>query len=182
MNSATFSIRCELPADRIPREALLDHALGAGRFLKASQRLRDGRRPAAGLSLSAVDAAGELVGTVRLWNVSAGGRPALLLGPLAVAPDVRSAGIGSALMREALARAESAGHGAVLLVGDPEYYARFGFVAEPTAWLVMPGPTERRRFLAHELEPGYLKRVWGRVIASGRPQHEAEAAAERIAA
>lgn len=182
MHTPIFTIRTEQPGDRIAREALLDRALGPGRFLKASQRLRDGCRPAPGLSLSACDAAGDLLGTVRLWNVSAGGRPALLLGPLAVDPKCRSAGIGSALMRESLARAESAGHGAVLLVGDPKYYGRFGFDAEPVSWLVMPSPTERRRFLAREFEPGYLRRAWGRVIAAGRPLHEPEAGEERIAA
>jgi predicted N-acetyltransferase YhbS len=182
MNTQAFTIRSEVPTDRIAREALLDRALGAGRLLKSSQRLRDGRRAAAGLSLSACSEEGDLVGTVRLWNVSAGGRPALLLGPLAVDGAVRSAGIGSALMREALVRAERAGHGAVLLVGDPDYYARFGFSAEATGWLAMPGPTERRRFLAREFEPGYLRGVWGRVIASGRPLHEAEILPARVAA
>jgi predicted N-acetyltransferase YhbS len=182
MDDLTFTIRTEQPHDRIAREALLDRALGPARFLKSSQRLRAGCRPAPGLSLSAVNRAGDLVGTVRLWNVSAGGRPALLLGPLAVDGTCRSAGIGSALMRESLERADHAGHGAVLLVGDPGYYGRFGFSAEPTSWLVMPGPTERRRFLARELEAGYLRRAWGRVIAAGRPLHEAETLPERIAA
>ena len=49
-------------------------------------------------------------------------RPALLLGPLAVAPDRRSRGIGSTLMRHALREAARRGHGAVLLVGDAPYY------------------------------------------------------------
>jgi predicted N-acetyltransferase YhbS len=182
MDTPNFTIRLEQPQDRIAREALLDRALGAGRFLKSSQRLRDNRRPAAGLALSAVDTEDDLVGTVRLWNVSAGGRPALLLGPLAVDEDCRGAGIGSALMDESLARAARAGHGAVLLVGDPEYYQRFGFSAERTSRLMMPGPTERRRFLAREFEPGFLRGAWGRIVAAGRPLHEAEMLPERVAA
>ena len=52
-------------------------------------------------------------------------------------------------MRLAIARAQMIGHKGIILVGDPEYYARFGFTATPTGNLVMPGPVDRRRFLAH---------------------------------
>jgi hypothetical protein len=58
---------------------------------RPSERLREGRLPADGLSLVAIDH-GRLVGTVRLWNVCAGpGRPALLLGPLAVIRRIATA-------------------------------------------------------------------------------------------
>ena len=82
------TIRRERKADVAPREALLDVSYGPIRFSKTSERLREGRRP----GLSFVAASGRrLVGTVRLWDVSAGpGRPALLLGPLTVAPDCRN--------------------------------------------------------------------------------------------
>jgi predicted N-acetyltransferase YhbS len=161
-------LRDERAADVPAREALLHAALGPARTLKSSERLRTGRLPAEGLALVAEDGAGRLVGTVRLWNVSAGGRPALLLGPLAVDEICRGAGVGAGLMRLALARAEAAGHAAVILVGDPEYYARFGFSGETTTGLVMPGPTERRRFLAHEFVAGALDGAEGRVTATGR--------------
>ncbi|WP_075217782.1 GNAT family N-acetyltransferase [Mongoliimonas terrestris] len=147
----------EAPHDVGAREALLDRAFGPARFLKSSERIRAGRLPAEGLSLIAKD--GErLVGTVRLWHVAAGhtGREGLLLGPLAVAADQQGTGVGGALMRLALARAKALGHGAVLLVGDAPYYGRFGFTAERTAGLAMPGPYERHRFLAVELRPGAL--------------------------
>ena len=74
-----------------------------------------------------------MVGTVRLWNVDAGsGRPALLLGPLAVACDAQGRGVGARLMRRALREAKRLGHSAVLLVGDAPYYRRFGFSAAAT--------------------------------------------------
>lgn len=165
--SAPIVLRDERAADVPAREALLDAALGPARTLKSSERLRSGRLPAEGLALVAEDGDGRLVGTVRLWNVSAGGRPALLLGPLAVDEACRGAGVGAALMRLALARAEAAGHAAVILVGDPEYYARFGFSGEATTGLVMPGPTERRRFLAREFVAGALDGAAGRVTATG---------------
>src|SRR5882757_9028777 len=85
---APFAIRAERASDIVAREALLDACFGEGRHKRTCQRLRDGRAPADGLALSAVRE-GRLVGTVRLWHVSAGGKPALMLGPLAVDADCR---------------------------------------------------------------------------------------------
>lgn len=171
-NLPAFTVEAELPADVAAREALLDRAMGAGRKRKSSEKLRRGRLPAEGLALVARSADGMLLGTVRLWNVTLGpdGQPALLLGPLAVEPSVKSAGIGSALMRHAIAQAQRLGHGAILLVGDEPYYNRFGFSAERTGALAMPGPYERHRLLALELKNGALESACGIVTASGRKQ------------
>src|SRR4051812_29826698 len=118
MDCHEITIRKEFSKDIAAREALLDLSLGQGRFAKASERLREGRRPAEDLSFAATDK-GCLVGTVRLWNVTAGpGRAALLLGPLAVHPEFRDRGIGSALMEHAIEAAGRLGHRAILLVGD----------------------------------------------------------------
>jgi predicted N-acetyltransferase YhbS len=156
----------ESPFDAAAREALLDEAFGLARAEKTSARLREGRLPAPGLSLVAREG-GELVGALRCWRVQAGGRAALLLGPLAVAKSHRSLGIGARLMREALWRAAMLGHKAVLLVGDAPYYARFGFDASLTVGLALPGPVDRARFLAFEIEPGALDGADGMVVASG---------------
>ena len=162
------TIREERIADVAAREALLDEAYGAARFSKTSERLREGRCPATGLSLVAVDHC-RVIGTVRLWNVTAGpGRDALLLGPLAVHPDHRDRGIGTALMRRVIARARLTGHSAILLVGDANYYGRFGFSAAFTGELSMPGHYERDRLLALELKPGALAGARGLVGATGR--------------
>lgn len=95
-------------------------------------------------------------------------KTALLLGPLAVDPAYAGAGIGSALMRHAIAEAARLGHPAILLVGDAPYYERFGFSADKTAGLAMPGPYERDRFLALELEQGALAGARGTLKANGR--------------
>ena len=164
------TIRQEKVCDSAAREALLDAAFGERRFTKSSERLREDRLAAEGLSFVACDK-GRVVGTVRLWNVSAGpGRPALLLGPMAVAADQRGRGIGAALMQRALAAAKARGHGAVLLVGDAPYYGRFGFSADATGALWMPGPYERERLLALELAPGMLAGARGLIGATGRPE------------
>src|SRR6267378_355153 len=142
--SDMIAIRPEKPADIAARETLLDVAYGASRFAKPSERLREGREPA--LSLVASEH-GRLVGTIRLWPVSAGaGRPAL-----------RAARV--------------AGHRALVLVGDAAYYGRFGFTAAGAGALSMPGQVERDRLLALELAPAALAGARGRILAGdvGRP-------------
>jgi len=162
-----IDIREEKAADAVARENLLDAAYGAARFAKTSERLREGRLPANGLSFVAVER-GLIVGTVRLWQVTAGpARPALLLGPLAVHAQHRNCGIGSALVRRAMMRARLSGHRAILLIGDVAYYGRFGFTAAQTAGLWMPGPFERPRLLGYELVPDALGGARGLVGATG---------------
>lgn len=165
---ARISIRRERRGDIAAREQLLDAAFGTGRFAKSSERLREGRVPARGLAFVALHR-GRIIGTIRLWSITAGpDRPCLLLGPLAVAADAQNRGIGSALMHHALRKATSRRYGAIILVGDPGYYSRFGFTSERTAALYMPGPFERERLLACELIPGALEGAHG-LIAVDRP-------------
>src|SRR5882757_1516619 len=167
-DAAPFAIRAERASDVVAREALLDACFGENRHLRTCQCLRDGRAPAEGLALSAVRQ-GRLVGTLRLWHVSAGGVRALVLGPLAVDPSCRKLGVGAALMNHAMAAAKARGHGAVVLLGDAAYYARFGFSAAKTGELSLPGPFERDRLLGLELREGALDGAWGMIVATGKP-------------
>jgi predicted N-acetyltransferase YhbS len=169
LDAAPFVIRAERGQDVAAREALLDACFGANRHTRTCQRLRDRRAPAEGLALSAVRQGrhDRLVGTLRLWHVSAGGVPALVLGPLAVDPGCRDLGIGAELIHHALAAATARGHGAVILLGDAPYYARFGFSARQTSALSLPGPFERDRLLALELRAGALDGAAGMITPSG---------------
>ena len=166
-DAAPFAIRSERASDVVAREALLDACFGEGRQMRTCQRLRDGRAPAEGLAFSAVRN-GKLVGTVRLWQVSAGGTPALVLGPLAVDPCCRKLGVGAALINHALAAASERGHGAVILLGDAPYYGRFGFSDLKTGELWLPGPFERGRLLALELREGALEGASGMIVPAGK--------------
>jgi predicted N-acetyltransferase YhbS len=161
----TVTIGLESPSDSWARERLLDEAFGASRFDKTVERLRAGRKPAGGLAFAAKDSHG-LIGTLRLWHIMAGGVPALLLGPLAVAKTRRGQGIGRALMEKALRRAADAGHKAILLVGDPAYYEPFGFSRRHTLGLTLPGPVDEERFLGLELAQGALKGARGLVAGT----------------
>lgn len=162
-----IDIRDEAPWQRGAREGLLDCAFGPDRFAKTCELLRDGRLPA--IALVATDSVdGTLIGTVRLWDVALdSGERALLLGPLAICDSHRSIGLGGRLMRAALNRAAMAGHQSVILVGDAEYYARFGFQNDLTHNLDLPGSVDRERFLALELVAGALNSACGMVQADG---------------
>ncbi len=80
---------------------------------------------------------------------------AAALAPLAVKPGVQKSGIGGALMRAGIEACRAAGVPAIIVLGHPSYYPRFGFTAEAAAPLSAPfsGPS----FMALELQPGILR-------------------------
>jgi predicted N-acetyltransferase YhbS len=80
-------------------------------------------------------------------------------------------------MKRATEAALPLGHTSVLLVGDPAYYRRFGFSAEKTGRLWMPGPYERPRLLAKGLIPGALDHAYGLIVATGRVEPKPNLAA-----
>lgn len=176
--NTAFTITIERPDQIAARENLLDRVMGEVRFRRASERMREGRLPA--IALNALDVSGNVIGTVRLWQIKAENlTDALMLGPLAVDPAYQGLGIGGALMQAALAHAKKAAFSAIVLVGDPEYYDRFGFEAALAANLAMPGPFERHRLLGLELQAGALESAKGLIVAAG--QRVAEKAARKAA-
>ncbi|WP_297513676.1 GNAT family N-acetyltransferase [uncultured Caulobacter sp.] len=126
--------------------ALIDRVFGPGRFAKSSERLREGNTLLADCSFVALRD-GAPVGCCRMWPVTIGGESVAFLGPLAVDPDERSAGLGQALVERAVEAARAAGWRAVLLVGDGPYFGRVGFSNAHTGKIVMPGPVDQRRVL-----------------------------------
>src|SRR3546814_893123 len=85
---------------------------------------------------------------------------ALPICPVAVRPDLQRGGHGRALMAHMLEAAGTKADGALMMIGDPEYYGRFfGFTADATVEWDLPGPFEKRRLLAraingHDLPAG----------------------------
>ena len=90
----------ETPAMEAAVTALIDRVFGPGRFAKSSERLREGNTLLADCSFVSLRG-GAPVGCVRMWPVTIGGEPVAFLGPLAVDPDERSAGLGQALVEAA---------------------------------------------------------------------------------
>lgn len=142
-----FRIDAAHPDDAAAIESLLDRAFGPGRQRKSSYRFRRGVAPVPGLGLVArAREDGRLVGTIRYWPVAIGPArtPALLLGPLGIDPERQGRGIGRGLIRESLTAARAAGHGRVVLVGDPAYYRRLGFRAAAPLGLTIAGEFAER--------------------------------------
>lgn len=143
-------------------DVLIDRAFGPGRFVKAAERLREGAQPLLDLSFVAWRGA-VAVGCVRLWSVRVGGRPALLLGPIAVDAAHRRSGLGADLVRKALDAAKTAGWALILLVGDAPFFGPLGFSAAPATRIVMPGPVDQRRVMVCALVPGAAEDLGGLV-------------------
>ncbi|NQV20596.1 MAG: N-acetyltransferase [Rhodospirillales bacterium] len=159
---AGIEISPEAPHDHAEIERLFDKAFGADRHSKAVYQLRANLAPVAELcAVARVD--GKLRGAVRFSPVRIGNSatPALLLGPLAVDPELKGAGVGLALMKHTLAAAKAMGHGIVILVGDEPYYARAGFSRQAAQRLTIPGQEDRARVLALELIAGALEGIEG---------------------
>lgn len=141
-------------ADACAIEALLDRAFGRDRHGRTAYAVRKGTEPIRALSFAAFDG-DALVGAIQCWPVrlvadDGGAVPLTMVGPVAVDPPRQQAGVGHALMAHMLDAAAATGADrALMLVGDPEYYARFfAFTAERTARWRLPGPFKPRRLLA----------------------------------
>jgi predicted N-acetyltransferase YhbS len=160
-------------------ERLYDDVFGPARFHKASYLFREGVAPVRELSWIALEG-DRLVGAIRYWPILVGetGHSALLLGPLAIAQDRAGKGIGRALMFKTLDLAAQLGHDLVLLVGDVEYYKRFGFVPATPHGFVMPGETRPDRLQVAPLKDNVLGRIAGEVrhLHTGLPAIAVKAA------
>lgn len=131
-------------------------AVHAAAFPTAAEAgLVDALRAAGAARVSEVAAVGDaVVGHVLLSPVSIEG--VLGLAPIAVLPGVQRAGVGAALMRSALARARAQGAAAIVLVGEPAYYRRFGFAPAREFGLRCKWAGTEEAFMAIELVPGAL--------------------------
>lgn len=145
-------------------EALLDRAFGPDRHQRTAYLVRAGTRFLPALSFAAIAGpAGDeqLVGTIQAWPVAltdpAGRRhPMLMVGPVAVAPERQNEGFGRALLAAFTGALDPAAPLPQMLIGDPEYYGRFGFEAGPARGWQLPGPFERRRLLVRAPNPAIL--------------------------
>lgn len=158
-----WEIRAERPGDAAAIDALVARSFGPGRFAKSAWRLREGVEPEAGLGFVATEDAA-LRGSVRFWPVFVGHERALLLGPLAVETERRGRGMGVQLMQKGIDEARTKHHRAIILVGDPPYYARAGFAPIVRGRIRMPGPVDLSRVLGLSLVEGAVDALEGIVV------------------
>ena len=154
----------ERARDAAAIEEMNEAAFGPDRHHKTVYRLREGAKPIRELCFVAIDQKGRMVASIRNWPIVINERwPAVLLGPLAIAPELRGLGFGKALMWHSLAQSRMLGHSRIILVGDPEYYHQFGFRRDLALNIQLPGWVEDRRFLALELVAGAMIGVHGMI-------------------
>lgn len=150
-----------IPLSAVPEamiEEVLDRAFGPERHARTAYRIRAGMDWLTALSFAALDADEMLVGTIQCWPVALldpEGRalPLIMVGPVAVLPERQGEGFGQGLMAAMLdAESRLAADGqtpfAQMLIGDSDYYGRWGFSAALTGGWRCPGPFETDRLLA----------------------------------
>ena len=139
MTGPAWVIRDEQPGDeaevrRVVYAAFHNHPQHAPGAEPTEPAIVDRLRATGAMTLSLVAVAeGEVIGHIAFSRVLVDDEDVRWfgLGPVAVRPDRQRKGIGAALIREGLARLRARGGAGVVLVGEPEYYGRFGFRAEP---------------------------------------------------
>jgi putative acetyltransferase len=136
-----IEIRNETAADVTAIEAVIVSAfLNAPHTSHTEQFIVDGLRKAGQLAVSVVaDAAGQIVGHVAVSpvSISDGASGWFGLGPVSVVPERQGQGVGAHLMCEALRLLLERGAAGCVVLGEPEFYGRFGFRPDPD--LVLPG-------------------------------------------
>ena len=139
---------------------LLDAAFGPNRHGRTAYRIRLGMAWFTDLSFAALDEEGRLVGALQSWPVALHGpdgtqTPLVMVGPVAVRPEMQRHGTGRALMDRLIETVDASPGDPLVMIGDPEYYGRFwGFSADATAGWEVPGPVERHRLLTRAA-PGH---------------------------
>lgn len=173
MSSTTALLRPERPADAAEIHDFVKIAFETAKVSDGTEhdfvdRLRASEGYLPDLALVAVEAAcGPIVGHVMLTRTAittpAGPREILLLAPLAVALDHRGRGLGARLVEDGLAKAIAAGFDAVVLVGDPAYYGRFGFRSSVEFGVTNINGIPDAYVLMKELVPGSLSGLSGTI-------------------
>lgn len=156
-----MTIRPETVADRDAVHALNAAAFGQPDEAELVDRLRERATPYLAL---VAEEAGDLVGHIAFTPVTADGATGVVgLAPMAIRPDRQRDGVGGELVRDGLAACAEAGAAAVVVLGHPAYYPRFGFAPAHTFGLRDPYGAPPEAFMALELTPGALAEATGTV-------------------
>jgi len=152
-----IEIRPERPGDAAAVREVNRLAFGQEDEAALVDSLRNGGHAVVSL---VADDGGNIVGHILFSRliIEAGDRTieAAALAPMAVLPGRQREGIGSALVRAGLEACRKAGIAAVVVLGHPDYYPRFGFSAAAARGLDCPFPGAGDAFMALELTPGSL--------------------------
>ena len=156
-------IRNEEPGDPIAVHALNVAAFGNPAEANLVDALREKAQPLVSL---VADEGGGIIGHIMFSPVVLPGHPGLKimgLAPMAVAPEHQRRGIGSALVKAGLERCKQLGTDAVVVLGHPEFYPRFGFQPSVRFGIRSEYEAPEEAFMLIELRPDSLREVSGTV-------------------
>ncbi|CNK83922.1 GNAT family N-acetyltransferase [Yersinia proxima] len=159
-------IRVEIPVDAPGIDALLRQAFKGDNEAELVQQLReDGLLT---LGIVATDDEGGVVGYAAFSPVDVGGedRQWVALAPLAVEEGLRRQGLAEKLVYEGLDSLNEFGYAAVVVLGDPAYYQRFGFVPAARHQLTCRWPDTEEAFQVYALAEDALTDADGEVVFS----------------
>ncbi|CRY56154.1 MULTISPECIES: GNAT family N-acetyltransferase [Yersinia] len=159
-------IRVEIPVDAPGIDALLRQAFKRDDEAELVQQLReDGLLT---LGIVATDDEGGVVGYAAFSPVEIGGedRQWVALAPLAVEESLRRQGLAEKLVYEGLDSLNEFGYAAVVVLGEPAYYQRFGFVPAAQHQLTCRWPDTENAFQVYALAEEALADVEGEVVFS----------------
>lgn len=144
-------------------EDLLDAAFGTDRKSRTAYLLRDGSSFIPALSFGLQNEGG-LVGAIQCWPVELQSTKEqaanlVLVGPVAVHPQLQNSGLGTKLMHAMLEASEGLDHPPMVMIGDAEYYIRFGFSADATSGWTLPGPWDAHRLLLRNIADHKLPEI-----------------------
>jgi putative acetyltransferase len=144
-------VRDQTPGDRIAVRAVHLAAFPTKAEAELVSHLDHGGHVVASL---VAEEAGKVVGHILFSRLATSGPVGAALAPVAVMPDFQGLGIGSALVWAGLDACEKRDYAFLVVLGDPDFYQRFGFSAELGSRIDArySGPA----FQALELKPGAL--------------------------
>ena len=168
MKNIQYNLRLLLEdkEDYVEVEQLLDLVFTPRRKLLSSYQLRSSGNKVNKLSYVIKDSSNSVIGSIRFWNIRIDGYTSrgLLLGPLAVHPIYQSEGLGEKLVLNSIEQASADNWNWVILVGDVDYYSKFGFSKEATRGISLGYGLDDTRLLGLDINESFLNQAVGMLI------------------
>ena len=168
MKNIQYNLRLSLEdkKDHIEVEQLLDLVFTPRRKLLSSYQLRSSANKVNKLCYVIKDSSNNIVGSIRFWKIKIDSHSSrgLLLGPLAIHPIYQSEGLGEKLVLNSIEQASVDNWNWIVLVGDVDYYSKFGFSKKPTHGISLGDGLDDGRLIGLDINESFLNQAMGILI------------------
>ncbi|MFT6071535.1 MAG: putative N-acetyltransferase YhbS [Alphaproteobacteria bacterium] len=147
----SFETRLETLEDDFAIEEIIETAFGPGRFAKTAYRIRESCNFQPLFGFVTENHLKNIVATIRIAYLDKNKPDIAFLGPIAVNSDLRNMGLGMALMKIAEQECWKREIKQIILIGDPEYYRKFGFTKMTHTNIILPHPINTNRIVIKSL-------------------------------